>query len=108
MGFTNVAWELRSAGELARDLSDGLGPMSVSQVGAAWVRVADEWASISEEYDNPSKKIKNAFTAVGSPHRPTPCKVSKFISGGGPVSGPLCRRRVTPTRRKPACNHQNA
>ncbi|WAJ46362.1 PPE domain-containing protein [Mycobacterium sp. Aquia_216] len=66
MGFTNVAWESRSAEQLARDLTDGPGPMSVGQAGAAWVRVADEWASISEEYDRIVEKIKSAFTSRGA------------------------------------------
>ena len=58
MGFTNVAWESRSTEQLARDLTDGPGPTSVGQAGAAWVRIADEWASISEEYDKIVEKIK--------------------------------------------------
>lgn len=66
MGFTNVAWESRSAERLARDLADGPGPMSVGQAGAAWVRVADEWASISEEYDRIVDKIKGAFASRGA------------------------------------------
>lgn len=66
MGFTNVAWESRSTEQLARDLADGPGPMSVGQAGAAWVRVADEWASISEEYDKVSDKIKGAFVSRGA------------------------------------------
>lgn len=66
MGFTNVAWESRSAERLARDLADGPGPMSVGQAGAAWVRVADEWASISEDYDRIVDKIKGAFASRGA------------------------------------------
>jgi hypothetical protein len=66
MGFTNVAWESRSTEQLARDLTDGPGPMSVGQAGAAWVRLADEWASISGEYDKIVEKIKNSFTSQGA------------------------------------------
>jgi hypothetical protein len=66
MGFTNVAWESRNAEQLARDLIAGPGPMSVGQAGAAWVRVADEWASISEEYDKVVEKLKSAFTSQGA------------------------------------------
>jgi PPE family len=66
MGFTNVAWESRSTEQLARDLTDGPGPMSVGQAGAAWIRVADEWASISEEYDKIVDKIKGAFASRGA------------------------------------------
>ncbi|WP_445161765.1 PPE domain-containing protein [Mycobacterium sp. Dal123C01] len=66
MGFTNVAWESRSTEQLARDLADGPGPMSVGQAGAAWVRVADEWATISEEYDKIVARIKGAFASRGA------------------------------------------
>lgn len=40
--------------------------MSVGQAGAAWVRVADEWASISEEYDKVVEKLKTAFASRGA------------------------------------------
>jgi hypothetical protein len=66
MGFTNVAWESRSTEQLARDLTDGPGPMPAGQAGAAWVRVADEWASISEEYDKIAGRIKGAFAGRGA------------------------------------------
>jgi hypothetical protein len=66
MGFTNVAWESRSAEQLARDLTDGPGPASVGRAGAAWVRVADEWASISAEYDKVVDKVKNSFASHGA------------------------------------------
>ena len=66
MGFTNVVWESRSAEQLARDLTDGPGPMSVGQAGAAWVRVADEWASISQEYDTIVDKIRGSFSSRGA------------------------------------------
>ena len=66
MGFTNVAWESRSTEQLARDLTYGPGPTSVGQAGAAWVRVADEWASISEEYDKVVGKIEALFAGRGA------------------------------------------
>jgi hypothetical protein len=66
MRFTNVAWESRSTEQLARDLTDGPGPVPVGQAGAAWVRVADEWASISEEYDKVVEKLKGAFASRGA------------------------------------------
>jgi hypothetical protein len=66
VGFTNVAWESRSAEQLARDLSNGPGPMSVGQAGAAWVRVADEFASISQEYDKIVGRIKGSFSSRGA------------------------------------------
>jgi hypothetical protein len=40
--------------------------MSVGQAGAAWVRVADEWASISQEYDKIVEKIKGSFASRGA------------------------------------------
>jgi hypothetical protein len=66
MGFTNVAWESRSAERLARDLTDGPGPTSVGQAGAAWVRVADEWASIAAEFGAVVDKIKDSFSSQGA------------------------------------------
>lgn len=65
MGFTNVAWESRSAEQLARDLTEGAGPTSVGQAGAAWVRVADELASVSADYDRIVENIKNALVSQG-------------------------------------------
>lgn len=66
MGFTNVAWESRSTEQLARDLADGPGPMPVGQAGAAWVRVANELASVSQEYDRVVEKIKGSFSSQGA------------------------------------------
>lgn len=66
MGFTNVAWESRSAAQLARDLTGGPGLASVGEAGAAWVRIANEWASIAEEYDNIVDKIGGSFTSQGA------------------------------------------
>jgi len=65
MGFTDVAWESRSTDQLARDLTEGAGPMSVGQAGAAWVRVADELASVSSDYGKIVEKIKTAFVSQG-------------------------------------------
>ena len=65
MGFTNVAWESRSTEQLARDLTEGAGPTLVGQAGAAWVRVADELASVSADYDKIVHKIKGAFVSAG-------------------------------------------
>jgi hypothetical protein len=65
MGFTNVAWESRSTEQLARDLTEGAGPTSVGAAGAAWVRVADELASVSADYEGIVEKIKGAFVSAG-------------------------------------------
>jgi PPE family len=66
MGFTNVAWESRSTEQLARDLTDGPGPVSVGQAGAAWVRVANELAGITEEYGKAVERIKSSFDSQGA------------------------------------------
>lgn len=66
MGFTNVAWESRSTEQLARDLTEGPGPSSVGQAGAAWIRVANELASISEEYDKVIERLKGSFASQGA------------------------------------------
>ena len=66
MGFTDVAWESRSTEQLARDLTEGPGPRSVGQAGAAWVRVANELASVSEEYGKIVEKIKASFASQGA------------------------------------------
>ncbi|OBF30225.1 hypothetical protein A5724_23670 [Mycobacterium sp. ACS1612] len=66
MGFTNVAWESRSTEQLARDLTDGPGPRSVGQAGAAWVRVADEMASVAEDYGKLLDQVRAAFTSQGA------------------------------------------
>jgi hypothetical protein len=66
MGFTNVAWESRGAEQLARDLTTGPGPTSVGQAGAAWARVAREWAGIAEDYNKIVDKIKGSFASNGA------------------------------------------
>jgi hypothetical protein len=66
MGFTNVAWESRSTEQLARDLTEGPGPSSVGQAGAAWVRVANELTSVSTDFDKIIERIKGSFTSQGS------------------------------------------
>jgi hypothetical protein len=65
VGFTNVAWESRGTEQLARDLTDGPGPLSVGQAGGAWVRIANELASVSEEYDKTVEGIKSSFRSQG-------------------------------------------
>ena len=66
MGFTNVNWESRSTEQLARDLTDGPGPNSVGQAGAAWVRVANELAAASTDFDKTIERIKASFASHGS------------------------------------------
>jgi hypothetical protein len=66
MGFTNVVWESRSTAQLARDLTDGPGPASVGEAGAAWVRVANEFAAVSADYDKLVERLKTAWESEGS------------------------------------------
>lgn len=66
MGFTNVVWESRSTVQLARDLTDGPGPASVGGAGAAWVRVANEFAAVSADYDKTLERLKTAWESEGS------------------------------------------
>ncbi|ANI41512.1 PPE domain-containing protein [Mycolicibacterium vaccae] len=61
MGFTNVAWESRSTEQLARDLTEGPGPTPAGQAGASWVRVANELAAVSEEYQRLADQLTGAF-----------------------------------------------
>jgi hypothetical protein len=66
MGFTDVVWESRSTAQLARDLTDGPGPASVGLAGAAWVRMADEFASVSADYDKLVERLKGAWHSRAS------------------------------------------
>lgn len=62
MGFTNVAWESRSTEQLARDLTEGPGPTPAGQAGAGWVRVANELAAVSEDYQRLADQLTGALT----------------------------------------------
>lgn len=66
MGFTNVVWESRSTTQLARDLTEGPGPGSVGEAGAAWIRVANEFAAVSADYDKVLERLKTAWESEGS------------------------------------------
>ena len=66
MGFTNVVWSSRSTEQLARDVSDGPGPASVGGAGAAWVRVANEFASISTDFDKLLTRLKTVWESQAS------------------------------------------
>lgn len=61
MGFTNVAWESRSTEQLARDLTEGPGPTPAGQAGASWVRVANELAAVSEDYQMLADQLTGGF-----------------------------------------------
>jgi hypothetical protein len=61
MGFTNVVWESRSTEQLARDLTHGPGPASVGEAGAAWIRVANEFAKISADYDKLLELLRTSW-----------------------------------------------
>jgi hypothetical protein len=66
LGFTNVAWSSRSTEQLARDLTDGPGPASVGGAGAAWVRVANEFASVSTDFDKLLARLRTVWDSHGS------------------------------------------
>jgi hypothetical protein len=66
MGFTNIVWESRSTAQLAGDLTDGPGPASVGEAGAAWVRVANEFAAVSADYDKLVERLKAVWDSEGS------------------------------------------
>ena len=66
MGFTNVVWASRSTEQLARDLTDGPGPASVGGAGAGWVRVANEFASISMDFDKLVARLKTVWDSQAS------------------------------------------
>jgi hypothetical protein len=66
MGFTNVAWEARSTEQLARDLTDGPGPRTVGDAGAAWVRIANEFASVSADFDRLVERLRTAWDSAAA------------------------------------------
>lgn len=66
MGFTNVAWASRSTEQLARDLTNGPGPASVGGAGAAWVRVANEFAAVSADFDKLVARLKTVWESQAS------------------------------------------
>ncbi|MGV0815351.1 PPE domain-containing protein [Mycolicibacterium boenickei] len=66
MGFTNVAWESRSTEQLARDLTEGPGPASVGGAGAAWIRVANELANVSTDFDKLLARLRTVWESQGS------------------------------------------
>ncbi|WP_029113014.1 PPE domain-containing protein [Mycobacterium sp. URHB0044] len=66
MGFTNVVWESRSTEQLARDLTEGPGPASVGGAGAAWVRVANEFAAISGDFDKLVTRLRTVWDSQAS------------------------------------------
>jgi hypothetical protein len=66
VGFTNVVWSSRSTEQLARDLTDGPGPTSVGGAGAAWVRVANEFAGISTDFDKLVARLRAVWDSQAS------------------------------------------
>ncbi|WP_099041603.1 PPE domain-containing protein [Mycobacterium neglectum] len=66
MGFTNVVWASRSTEQLARDLTEGPGPASVGGAGAAWVRVANELANVSTDFDKLLMRLNAVWESQAS------------------------------------------
>jgi hypothetical protein len=59
-------WASRSTEQLARDLTDGPGPSSVGNAGAAWVRVANELASVSTDFDKLLARLRAVWESQAS------------------------------------------
>jgi hypothetical protein len=66
VGFTNVVWASRSTEQLARDLTEGPGPASVGGAGAAWVRVANELANVSTDFDKLLARLRTVWESQAS------------------------------------------
>ncbi|MBA0047881.1 PPE domain-containing protein [Mycobacteroides sp. LB1] len=66
MGFTDVVWDSRSTEQLARDLTDGPGPTSIGEAGAAWVRIANALATASADYKKILDTLRTAWMSDGS------------------------------------------
>ncbi len=66
MGFTNVVWASRGTEQLARDLTDGPGPATVGGAGASWVRVANELASVSVDFDKLQDRLRTVWESQAS------------------------------------------
>lgn len=68
MGYTGVVWESRSTEQLARDLTDGAGPSSMGDAGAAWVRIGNAFTAAAAEYGRLVDQIQLAWQSEHSPH----------------------------------------
>src|SRR6202012_1911637 len=66
MGFTNVVWESRSTEQLARDLTEGPGPASGGEAGAAGVRGANEFAKVSGDSDKLIEMLRASWSSNAS------------------------------------------
>ena len=66
MGFTNVVWASRGTEQLARDLTDGPGPATVGGAGASWVRVANEFAGVSADFDKLQDRLRTVWESQAS------------------------------------------
>jgi hypothetical protein len=67
VGYTGVVWESRSAEQLARDLTDGPGPSSVGNAGAAWVRIANAYTAASAEYAQLLDRVRTSWESEHAP-----------------------------------------
>lgn len=66
MGFTGVVWASRSTEQLARDLVEGPGPASIGSAGAAWIRVSNEFSSVSADFDKLMARLRTAWDSQAS------------------------------------------
>ncbi|AKS31644.1 PPE domain-containing protein [Mycolicibacterium goodii] len=67
MGYTGVVWESRSTEQLARDLTEGPGPSSVGDAGAAWVRVANGFTAAAAEYTQALDRVRTSWESRHAP-----------------------------------------
>ena len=67
MGYTGVVWESRSTEQLARDLTEGPGPSSVGDAGAAWVRVANGFNAAATEYTQLLDRVRTSWESQHAP-----------------------------------------
>jgi hypothetical protein len=67
VGYTGVVWESRSTEQLARDLTDGAGPSSLGDAGAAWVRISNAFQAAAAEYTQLVDRIRLSWQSEHSP-----------------------------------------
>ena len=62
-----MVWDSRSAEQLARDLTDGPGPSSVGEAGAAWQRISNAFAGAAGDYRQAIDRVRAAWDSDHSP-----------------------------------------
>lgn len=67
MGYTGVVWESRTTEQLARDLTDGPGPASIGEAGAAWQRISNGFTTAADDYRQVLDRVRTAWDSTHSP-----------------------------------------